>query len=176
MKNVIGNETKTGKRGRRIAAVLLAFFLFAGLLPDSLSVEAAAKITCKKLCQTALKETGGSSKLEYQTTKKTDFPGFTISESEKISSLAYLCDEKEVYAICVVKAKSKSDAADLLESLQTYQESLSESDYLNDYSSTEQKILKNSVCGKKGKYVWYIAMSTKESVNKKGQTKIKKKL
>ena len=171
MKTMVRNKV-----GKRLVAALLAVLLVAGLLQSTVSVEAATKVTCKKLCQAALKATGGSSKLEYQTTGKTDFPGFTISESEKISSLAYLCDEKEVYAICVVKAKSKEDAADLLESLETYQESLKESDYLSDYTSTEQKILKNSVCGKKGKYVWYIAMSTKESVNKKGQTKIKKKL
>ena len=43
-------------------------------------------------------------------------------------------------------------------------------------SSTEQKVFKNALCGKKGRYVWYIALSHQKAVNTKGQDAIKKKL
>ena len=88
----------------------------------------------------------------------------------------YLCDEKEVYSLCVAKASSNSDASKLLKSLKSYKKRNSSSDYLSDYSSTEQKVFKNALCGKKGKYVWYIALSSDKSVNKKGQTALKKAL
>lgn len=172
----------TGKRHfkreswRRVAVFLLAAVLFAGVLEMPAVTRAASKVTCKSLCKAALDETGGSSKLKYQTTKKDGFSGFTVSDSKKVSSLVYLCDEKEVYAICVVKASSKANAADLLSSMKSYKEQNSQSDYLGDYSASEQKVFRNAVCGRKGRYVWYIAMSTKKSDNQKGHTKIKELL
>ena len=48
--------------------------------------------------------------------------------------------------------------------------------YLSDYSKTEQKVFKNAIYGKKGTFVWYIAMSPSKAVNKKGQAALKKKL
>lgn len=161
---------------RRAAALVLVAALFAGVLQMPVLTQAASKTTCKSLAKAALEETGGSSKLKYQTTKKDGFSGFTVSDSKKVSSLVYLCDAKEVYALCVVKATSKSNASKLLNSLKAYKKQNSSSDYLSDYSSTEQKVFKNAVCGKKGKYVWYIAMSTSTSVNRKGQTEIKELL
>lgn len=161
---------------RRAAVLLLAAALFAGALEMPVLVQAASKVTCKSLCKAALGKTGGSSKLKYQTTKKDGFSGFTVSDNKKVSSLVYLCDEKDVYAICVVKASSSANATSLLGSMKAYKEQNSQSDYLSDYSATEQKVFKNAVCGKKGRYVWYIAMSTKKSVNQKGQTKIKELL
>ena len=64
----------------------------------------------------------------------------------------------------------------MLKSLKAYKANNSSSDYLSDYSAFEQKLFKNAVCGRKGKYVWYIAMSEKKSVNKKGQDVLKQKL
>lgn len=161
---------------RRAVTFLLAAVLFAGALEMPVLTRAAAKVTCKSLSKAALDKTGGSSKLKYQTTKKDGFSGFTVSDNKKVSSLVYLCDAKEVYAICVVKASSSANAASLLGSMKSYKEQNSQSDYLSDYSASEQKVFKNAVCGKKGRYVWYIAMSTKKSVNQKGQTKIKELL
>lgn len=176
MKGILRNRGKRRQGWQRAAAFLTALALFAGVLQMPVLTQAASKTTCKSLCKAALDETGGSSKLKYQTTKKDGFSGFRVSDSKKVSSLVYLCDEKEVYAICVVKATSKSNASKLLESMKTFREQNSGSDYLSDYSASEQKVFKNAVCGKKGKYVWYIAMSEKKSVNKKGQTKIKELL
>lgn len=161
---------------RRIAACLLAAVLCFGLMIQMPVSTYAAGVTCKSLSKAALDGTGGSSKLKYQTTSADEFAGFTLSEAEKVSSIVYLCDEKEVYSICVAQASSKSKASELLKSLKSYKERNSSSDYLSDYSSTEQKVFKNAICGKKGKYVWYIAMSSSKSVNKKGQTELKKQL
>lgn len=161
---------------QRIMAALLVIVLSVGALQTPFLAEAASKVTCKKLCKAALNVTGGSSKLQYQTTKALEFPGFSASDAEDVSSIAYLCDEKEVYCICVAKASSKSKAKDLLNSLKAYHDQGVHSDYLDDYSNNEQKVIKNAVYGRKGRYVWYIAMSTKKSVNKKGQTKIKEQL
>lgn len=176
MKGILRNKGLRRSSWKRAAAFLLAVTLFAGVLQMPVLTGAATKVTCKSLCKAALDETGGSSKLEYQTTKKDGFSGFTVSDSKKVSSLAYLCDAKDVYAICVVKATSKSNATKLLNSLKAYKKQNSDSDYLSDYSSDEQKVFKNAICGKKGKYVWYIAMSTSKSVNQKGQKKIKELL
>ena len=102
---------------RRAAVLLLAAALFAGALEMPVLVQAASKVTCKSLCKAALGKTGGSSKLKYQTTKKDGFSGFTVSDNKKVSSLVYLCDEKDVYAICVVKASSSANATSLLGSM-----------------------------------------------------------
>ncbi len=169
-------EMKHGKKTiwKRMSAFLLAAVLmFGAMLQFPVTAEAAS---CKSLGKAALEATGGSGKLKYQTTKADEFGGFTIAEAEKVSSIVYLCDEKEVYSLCVAKASSKAKADELLKSLKAYKEHNSGSDYLSDYSSDEQKVFKNALCGKKGKYVWYIAMSASKSVNKKGQTALKKQL
>lgn len=88
----------------------------------------------------------------------------------------YLCDAKEVYSICVAMAGNTDDAKSLLKTLKTYKTNNCSSTYLSDYSSTEQKVFKNAVCGRKGNYVWYIAMSPRKSANTKGQKALKSKL
>lgn len=161
---------------RKAATFLLAAVLFFGAMLQIPMPANAASASCKSLSKAVLDATGNSSKLKFQTTEADEFGGFTISEAAKVSSIAYLCDEKEVYSICVAKTSGKSDAAALLKSLKAYKERNCGSDYLSDYSSAEQKVFKNAVCGKSGKYIWYIAMSSKKSVNKKGQTALKKLL
>lgn len=161
---------------RRPAAFLLAAVLMLSAMLQMPVLANAAEASCKSLSKAVLDTTGGSNKLKYQTTKADEFGAFTISEAEKVSSIAYLCDEKEVYSICVAKASGKSDAAALLKSLKSYKKRNCGSDYLSDYSSAEQKVFKNAVCGRSGKYIWYIAMSSKKSVNKKGQKALKELL
>lgn len=168
-------KEKQSRARKRLASILLAFTLCFGMLFYA-AVPASAAVNCKSLCQAALKATGGSSHLKFQSKKASDFGGFTVSDTEKVSSIMYACDEKEAYSICVAKASSKSGASALLKSLKAYKSNNSSSDYLSDYSSTEQKVFKNAICGKSGKYVWYIAMSSSKSVNKKGQEAIKEKL
>ncbi len=174
MKVLETGETKR-RKGIRITACILAFVMVFGMFLQVPAVADAA-VSCKTLCQAALKKTGGESKLKYQSAKAEDFGGFSASDRKKVSSVMYVCDEKEAYSLCVAKASSNSDAADLLKSLKSYKSANSSSDYLSDYSSDEQKVFKNALCGRKGKYVWYIAMSSKKSVNKKGQTALKEKL
>lgn len=173
MKAILRKEKTMGKRQ---ASFLLAAILFFGMALQMTVYTQAASVNCKTLCQAALAATGGSDKLQFQSSKVRDFGGFSVSEAEKVSSVMYVCDDKEVYSICVAKASSKSDAAELLKSLKSYKANNSSSDYLSDYSSTEQKVFKNAICGRSGKYIWYIAMSASKSVNKKGQTALKKKL
>lgn len=165
-----------GLTWKNAAALLMALIMILGALVQAPVYVQAASVRCKSLCQTVLKETGGESHLKFQSKKAADFGGFTVADRKKVSSIMYVCDEKEAYAVCVVKASSNSDAADLLKSMKSYKSNNSSSDYLSDYSSDEQKVFKNAICGKKGKYVWYIAMSTKKSVNKNGQTALKEKL
>ncbi len=168
------NRETGRKRWRNRIALFLAAIVAAALL-QPLQVWAAGT-GCKELCMAALKAAGGAENLKYQSEHADDFGGFSASDREKVSSIMYVCDEKEAYSLCVARASSKSGAADLLKSLKAYKSNNSNSGYLSDYSKTEQKVFKNAICGKKGKYVWYIAMSTGKSANKKGQTALKKKL
>lgn len=81
-----------------------------------------------------------------------------------------------MYSLCVLQAKSPASAKSLLKQLQKYKKNNGNSGYLQDYSSTEQKVFQNAVCGRKGTYVWYIAMSDTKTANIYGQKAIKKKL
>lgn len=176
MKKISGKE-KAGKLNwmKKAVCCLLALACCAGVLLQA-PVSASAKASAKSLCKAALDATGGSSQLKSQTTKASDCPIFTMDQSGKISSIAYLCDDKEVYSICVAKVSKKSDVSGLYNSIKAYKDNNSNSNYLSDYSATEQKVFKNAVYGKKGKYVWYIAMSPKKNVNKSGQDALKKQL
>lgn len=157
--------------GAVIFMLLAAVMLFQK--PDAVN---AADSSCKTLCQAVLDAVGNEDKIKYQSSNAYDFGGFTIDESEKVSSIMYLYDADEVYSICAVKASDKSDASDLFKALKTYRSNRKSSDYLSDYSLDEQNVFKNAVCGKKGKFVWYIAMSKEKSVNKKGQNALKKSI
>ncbi len=161
--------------GKKIA-FLLAIVLTMGIFLQVPSMVQAAGADCKSVCKAALDVTGGSDKLKYQSTSASEFGGFTVSEASKAVETAYLCDDKEVYSICVVKAANKSGAKALEKAMKSYKKRNSTSGYLSDYSATEQKVFKNALCGRKGKFVWYIAMSDNKSVNKKGQTALKKAL
>lgn len=156
-------------------AIFTAILLFALVLSNFVMTEAAS-VNCKNLCKTALKATGNSDKLKYQSQDEHDFAGFSISQYKKVSSIMYIFDSKEVYSLCVVKAKSTSNAVSLQKSMKSYKSNNCNSDYLGDYSPEEQKVLKNAVYGRKGKYVWYIAMSSAKSVNEKAQAKMIKDL
>ncbi len=187
MKNVRANERNHGKMNgknnekswsknlKKMTCLLLAFACCALTLLQA-PCAANAKASAKSLCKAALDATGGESQLKFQTTKAGDCPIFTVAQGKKISSIAYLCDDKEIYSICVVKAAKKVDASGLLKSIKEYKKNNSNNDYLSDYSKTEQKVFRNAICGKKGSYVWYIAMSSQKAVNQKGQDALKQQL
>ncbi len=162
------------KRDRVYAALIICIILFGSILWESSRVFAA--VDAKTVCAAALKATGNTDKLKYKSDKAADFAGFSASDGKKLSSVMYICDEKEVYSICVVRAKNSKGASKILKKFKAYKKANAESDYLGDYSAEEQNVLKNAICGKKGKFAWYIAMSESKSVNKKGQTAIKKSI
>ena len=152
-----------------VMALLVGGFSLAG-------TKAAAAVTCKALCGAALKATGGSANLEYQSNSAIDFGALSASARKKVKTIQYVCDSKEVYSLCVMQAKNTAGAKALLKQLQEYQQNNCSSAYLQDYSFTEQEVFKNAVCGRKGKYVWYIALSSQKATNAKGEKAIKKKL
>lgn len=160
---------------KKISCIILALALLAGIFPQ-IPADAKKEVTCKTICGSALKATGGSKKLKYTSVSAMDFGALSSSARKKVVSLQYVCDAKEVYSLCIIQTKKSSHAKSLLKTLNKYKKANCKSDYLSDYSSTERKVFRNAICGKKGNYVWYIAMSPKKKVNLKGQTAIKKKL
>lgn len=162
-------------RRKVIFCFVLAVLLLAGTLQES-SVDAKGDVSCKSLCSAASKATGGAGKLKYQSTSAYDFGALSASAKKKVTSIMYICDAKEVYSLCVMQAKNNSDAKSLQKLLKKYKKNNSKSSYLSDYSSDEQKVLKNAICGRKGTFVWYVAMSPKKAMNTKGQKAIKKKI
>lgn len=181
MKNSFQKVTMAWKQAAvwlRMAALAAGIAVLAAgiMLYAPPSTAQAADVTCKELCQAVLGATGNGDKLEYQSSNAQDFGGFSISDREKVSSIMYVYDAKEIYSICVIKTSKKSESKQLLKSLKAYKANNSGSDYLSDYTPDEQKVFQNAICGKKGKFVWYIAMSPTKSVNKKGQAAIKKSI
>lgn len=122
------------------------------------------------------KSNGGAKKLKYSSAAALDFGALTHSVRSQVKTIQYVCDSKEAYSLCVMEAKNGKGAKKLYNALKKYQKANSKSDYLSDYSKTEQKVFKNAIYGKKGTFVWYIAMSPSKAVNKKGQAALKKKL
>ena len=167
-------NTSKSKIAGKIISFIIVSFITTGLL---FQIPAEAKnVSCKSLCSVALKATGGSANLKYQSDNAIDFGALSASGRKKVKSVQYVCDSKEVYSLCVLQAKNTAGAKALLKQLQKYKKNNCGSNYLQDYSSTEQNAFKNAVCGRKGTYVWYIAMSDTKTANTKGQDAIKKKL
>ena len=155
--------------------VLVTALIVTGLVYQPAKTAQAAP-SCKSLAKAALKSTGGTSYLKYTSKSAKDFGALGKSARKKVKSIKYLFDDNEVYSICVMKAKKTSGAKSLLKTLKKYKKNNCSSDYyMSDYSATEQAVLKNAICGRKGKYVWYIAMSENKDTNTSGQKAIKKK-
>lgn len=163
--------TKFGK----IICTILAMTLLIGLVAAE-PAQAKPKANCKSLCSAALKATGGSANLKYASKSALDFGALSSAARKKVKTMQYVFDAKEAYSLCVIQAKNASQAKSLLGTLKSYKKRNCKSDYLSDYTAAEKQVFQNAVCGQKGKYVWYIAMSPKKDVNTKGQTALKKKL
>lgn len=159
----------------KILSFTLVMMFLSGLLLQT-SINAKETVSCKSLCSAALKATGGAGHLKYQSTSSYDFGALSVSVKKKVKSISYLCDAKEVYSLCVMQAKNGSGAKSLQKHLKKYIKNNKKSSYLSDYSSDEQKVFKYAICGRKGSYVWYIAMSSKKASNTKGQKAIQKML
>lgn len=162
---------------KKLCSLLLAAALFLTGLAVCPARSAEAAPSCKTLAKAVLKSTGGTSYLKYTSKSAKDFGALGKSARKKVKSIMYLFDDKEVYSVCVIKAKKTSGAKSLLKTLKKYKKNnCSNNYYMSDYSSTEQAVLKNAIYGRKGKYVWYIAMSGDKSTNTSGQKALKKKL
>lgn len=155
---------------------LLALALISGLFAPAAGANAKKTVTCKSLCKAAMKATGGTEKLKYMSSSAIDFGGLSASVRKKVKSIQYVCDAKEVYSLCVIETANAKNAKSVLSALKKYKKNNCKSDYLSDYSNTEKKVFKNAVCGRKGRYAWYIAMSPKKTKNNKGHSAIKKRL
>ena len=149
---------------RKIICTILAMTLLIGLVAEP--AQAKPKANCKSLCSAALKATKSA----------LDFGALSSAARKKVKTMQYVFDAKEAYSLCVMQAKNASQAKSLLGTLKSYKKRNCKSDYLSDYTAAEKQVFQNAVCGQKGKYVWYIAMSPKKDVNMKGQTALKKKL
>lgn len=160
---------------KKIVCFVFVLALLAMVLPQNV-VSAKTEVNCKTLCGAALKATGGGKKLKYTSISAIDFGGLSASARDKVKNIQYICDAKEVYSLCLIETENTANAKAVLKALKKYKKNNCSSNYLSDYSSTEKKVFKNAVCGKKGKFVWYIAMSPKKAKNNKGQKAIKKNL
>ena len=88
MKVLETGETKR-RKGIRITACILAFVMVFGMFLQ-VPVLADAAVSCKTLCQAALKKTGGESKLKYQSAKAEDLAVFPHQTGKK-SHLLCMC-------------------------------------------------------------------------------------
>lgn len=163
------------KFGKKLGCFVFILAFLAGILPQ-MAAEAKVQPSCKALCSAALKAIGGDGKLKYTSTSAIDFGGLSASARDKVKNIQYICDAKEVYSLCLIEAGNTANAKAVLKALKKYKKNNCSSNYLSDYSSTEKKVFRNAVCGRKGKFVWYIAMSPKKAKNNKGQAAIKKKM
>ena len=160
---------------KRFICVVMAVMILVGGVFEC-DVYAKSSVSCKTLCSAVLKATGRSSKLKYASKSALDFGALSASDRSKVKNIQYVCDAKEVYSLCVMEAKSASNAQKLYNAMKKYKNNNCSSDYLSDYSASERMVFKNAVYGRKGKFVWYISMSAKKADNIKGQTALKKKL
>jgi hypothetical protein len=164
------------KRCKRL--VLIALMLLSVLCYENntsvVSVSAASKV--KNACAAALKATGNADKLGYKSSTPTDFDAISYKHNKKVSSMYFVTSDNTAYIICVAKAKSTNNASELLKAFQTYKYNQIHGTYFKtDYTKAEQNVLKNAIYGKKGKYVWYISMSSKKK-NLAGEKALKKKI
>ena len=116
----------------------MAAIMVACTLPQALA-QAKSEPACKALCAAGLKATGGTKKLKYKSNATMDFGALSSSDRKKVREMQYVFDAKEVYSLCVIKAKNVSAAKSLFGTLKKYKQSNCKSNYLSDYSSAEKK-------------------------------------
>lgn len=135
---------------------------------------AAAKL--EAACASVVKKTGNLKKLTFKTSTPSDFDAISFRHNKKIQSMYYVSDDKTVYNVCVAKAKTTADAKKVYKAFADYKKARLNNEYFKtDYTEAEQKIMKNAIYGRQGKYVWYISMSSVKK-NQAGEKALKKEL
>ncbi|MDD7403572.1 MAG: hypothetical protein SO170_07645 [Butyribacter sp.] len=163
---------------KKMAKVLVMMCVVAGLLlggqPGTTSKAAGSKE--KAMCAAALKRTGNAKKLNYKSTTPYEFDAISYKHQKKVKSMYFVTSDNTAYVICVAKAKTTKQAKALYSAFGKYKYNKMHDTYFKkDYKKSEQSVIKNAVYGRKGAYVWYIAMSSKKK-NLAGQAAIKKKI
>ncbi len=161
----------------RVLGIFLVFALISSVAGMGGKVgEAKNSGRLKSACAAAVKATGNVKKLTFKTSTPSDFDAISFRHDKKVRAIYYVADDKTVYNICAVEAKTVSNAKKIYKAFAEYKESRLHNEYFKtDYSKTEQNVMKNAIYGIKGKYVWYISMSSKKK-NEAGQIALKKKL
>lgn len=156
-------KTMWKKRWMMICALLLAF-VFVVETPVQ-----AASPSCSDLYDAVKDKCADGAK---KVSKKASCTFLTSTYRKKVSSFYYATDNDQVYCVCIVKAKSSSDARKIKAQFkQIYRDKKNDS-YL---SSSQKKVVRAAQYGSSGKYVWYISMGT-STQNKKAEKALKKKL
>lgn len=156
-------KTLWKKRLMMICAMLLAF-VFGLETPVQ-----AASPSCSDLYDAVKGECASGAQ---KVSKKTSCTFLTSSYRKKVSSFYYATDNDQVYCVCIVKAKSSSDAKKIKSQFKQIYKGKKNDSYL---SSSQKKVVKAARYGSSGKYAWYISMGT-SSQNKKAEKALKKKL
>ncbi|MBR1740590.1 MAG: hypothetical protein IJ733_01725 [Lachnospiraceae bacterium] len=168
-------ETKRRFRKMAISFSLVMALLIAGLESGG-GTHAVAENKLKTACATALKATGNAKKLTYKTSTPSDFDAISFRHDRKVSAIYYVTSDNTVYNVCVAKAKTTANAKTLYQAFAAYKKDRLASEYFKaDFTKTEQNVMRNAIYGRKGKYVWYISMSSKKK-NQAGEKALKKKL
>lgn len=163
-------------RWRVVSFFLIVAVALMGFLPQNTAVAKGGKKSCKSLCSAVVKKTGGAGKLKYTSRKASDFGALSFREKSKVKKMQYSHDKKEVYGVCIIEAKKAAGAKSLYTAVKKYVEKNCDSNNLKNFTLEEQSVLTNAIYGRKGKYVWYIAMSDQKEKNGKGEKALKKKL
>lgn len=163
------------KRKKVLAMIMVVVFAVSFLVPmDGKTVKAKSNV--ESACAAALKVTGNAKKLGYKSTVPTDFDAISYKYNKIVKSMFFVTSDNTAYIICVAEAKSVNNAKTLYKAFAKYKKNqLTGTYFKTDYTKAEQKILKSAIYGRKGKYVWYISMSSKKK-NLKGEKAIIKVL
>ncbi|MBR1743831.1 MAG: hypothetical protein IJ733_18620 [Lachnospiraceae bacterium] len=163
------------KQKKMIAILLMMAILFTSIgKTRAEAANAASKV--KNACSAALKATGNAKKIKYKSTTPSDFDAISYKYNKKVSAMFFVTSDNTVYNICVAQGKSANDAKTLYKAFAQYKENQIHGLYFDtDFSKAEQNVMKNAIYGRKGKFVWYISMSSKKK-NLAGETALKKKI
>lgn len=161
------NKKNGTKRLMSVTAFLLAL-VFVLWTPVQTAV-AAESVSCKSL-YTEVKKNCKKGAKKVKKLEKCTFLSRTLRKS--VEDFYYASDDEQVYCVCIVRAKSSSDAKEIEKEFKAIKKEKSEDSYLE---ASEKKQVKTAQCGRSGSYVWYICLDSKTN-NKNAVKALKKAL